>query len=170
VSLHIALLRGVNVGGRNRLAMADLRSALTGAGVCGVRSYLQSGNVVLEAPSEHEAVALVREAALACGVDADVVARSGAEFRQVVADSPFPGADPKRLHLVALDREPTTPDADRFLAHADPLPELVQLRGRHLYVDYRDGVAGSRLQLGRLGQVTATARNWRTVTALASML
>lgn len=150
--------------------MADLRSALTDAGVGGVRSYLQSGNVVLEASGEHDAVALVREATLACGVEVAVVARSGAEFARVVAENPFPGADPKRLHLVALDREPTEQDADRFLEHAEPLPERVQLRGRHLYVDYRDGVAGSKLELGRLGGVTATARNWRTVSALASML
>jgi uncharacterized protein (DUF1697 family) len=98
---RLVLLRGVNLGGATTLRMAPLREALTRAGFADVRSYLQTGNVVLESPHASDgslarAVAVVIEDA--CGVAFDVLVRSPSEVAQVLARLPFgPEAAPRHV-------------------------------------------------------------------------
>jgi uncharacterized protein (DUF1697 family) len=167
----VALLRGINVGGRNSVPMAGLRDLFEQHGCGSVSSYIQSGNVLFT----HEATAraaLARQLADAVagtfGVASPVVLRTTVEIVRVSASHPF-GEDTSRTHVAFLDREPDDPGA---LEPKDIAPDRFELTGAELYLLYPNGVHGSRLTGAlierRLG-VTATLRNWRTVTRLAEL-
>lgn len=164
---YVALLRGVNVGGHRRVPMAELRAALTGLGLRDVATYLASGNAVFT--SDLDAAALERAVHSAIlermSVGTTVLVRSAAELATVVRDNPWPerAADEKKLHAFFLTAEPlAVPDFSRFV------PDEVEVRGRVAYVWYANGAGQSRLQLTMPG-VEGTARNWRTVLALAEL-
>src|SRR5919108_5080455 len=101
---HVALLRGINVGGRNKVAMADLRAVVESLGHGNVATYIQSGNVVFTSDNtDSSAIAAEVERALeeVLGVRSSVVVLSRAELAKVIADNPFPDeADPKHLHAI----------------------------------------------------------------------
>lgn len=163
----VALLRGVNVGGHRRVPMTDLRDALTAAGFGDVRTYLQSGNAVLDADGGEADVAARVRALLAdgMGVDCDVMVRSAEEMRAVAARNPWPDRveDPTKLHVVFLGQAPDGAPATR---HVGPREE-VRLDGREVWVWYGDGAGRSRLVVD--AGIPGTARNWRTVSALVAL-
>jgi uncharacterized protein (DUF1697 family) len=166
VTRWVALLRGVNVGGHRRVPMADLRQGLAGAGLSGVRTYLQSGNAVFRSDSSDagEVAALVREVvAQACGVDADVVVRTHAELADVVARNPWPelASTPKQLHVLFLSQRSDDVHITRV-----GTGEQVAVDGREVWVWYGGGAGRSRLQV-QVPDAVVTARNFSTVTALA---
>ncbi len=173
----IALLRAVNVGGRNLVSMPRLREVLAADGFGEVQTYLQSGNIVASAPQRSSAAVEERIGAVIAqefGLTVPVVARTPAQLAEVIGGNPFPAAAverPKLLHVTFLADDPA---ADGVAAmHSDDLTkQSCRVDGRHLYVDYVDGVHGSKLTPAyferRLG-VEGTARNWRTVLALADM-
>ena len=172
MTTYVALLRAINLVARNRVSMPDLRTALAEAGHAGVRTYVQSGNVVLESDAaaadlERDLRALVAER---FGVDTPVVVRTAAELARVVERNPFAeiADDPKR-HQVTFLSAPPADDVVRDLLAADLAPERVAVDGREIHAWHPQGIQRSplanRLTDKRLG-VTATARNWRTVLAL----
>jgi uncharacterized protein (DUF1697 family) len=173
----IALLRAVNVGGRNMLSMPRLREALTADGFGDVQTHLQSGNIVARAPQRSTAAVEKRIAAVIArefDLTVPVVARTPAQLAEVVERNPFPAAAverPKLLHVVFLAGDPAADGVGAL--HVDDLTrQCCRVEGRHLYVDYVDGVHGSKLTSAyferRLG-VEGTGRNWRTVLALAEL-
>jgi uncharacterized protein (DUF1697 family) len=172
---HIALLRGINLGSRRRVPMGDLRELLAGLGYEDVRTLLQSGNVVLSSDETPEQVRrrLAAEISQAFGFAVDVVVRGRDELAQVVARDPFGelASDPKRYQVSFLSAEPA-PEVARELAAADIAPERVVLSGREIYAWHADGIQRSPLAKllsdEKLG-VTATARNWNTVTKLLEL-
>ena len=172
---HIALLRAINLGGRRRVAMADLRDVLTRAGYAGVRTLGQSGNVVLtsaDAPDELRGD-LERRIAAELGVETAVVVRTRDELADVVARDPLGEVadDPRRYQVSFLSG---TPDAAvvRELEAQDVAPERFVVSGREIYAWHPSGIQRSPLARllsdDRLG-VTATARNWNTVTKLLAL-
>lgn len=172
---QVALLRGINLGPHKRVPMADLRAALERAGYGDVRTYLQSGNVVLSTDLSGDPLAraieeLVREE---LGVDAAVVVRSGDELADVVRRDPFGelASDPRLYQVSFLSGEPDG-GAVQALEAAAEHPERLVVSGREIFAWHPGGIARSPLAeaLGkaRLG-VTATARNWRTVTQLLAL-
>jgi uncharacterized protein (DUF1697 family) len=168
----VVLLRAVNLGARNKVPMADLRGLLEEAGYGDVRTYIASGNVLLDGPGSGAAVSrkLERLIADAFGVTTTAIVRKPAELAAVVADHPF-GRDTSRTHVVFLAKRPTAKAAES-LAAADQSPDKAVLAGKHVYVRYAAGVQGARLspaQLEKLLGVPATHRNWRTVAALAEL-
>jgi uncharacterized protein (DUF1697 family) len=178
VSTRVALLRAVNVGGRNRVPMAELRTALEAAGLKGVSTVLQSGNVVFDAPgSEGEAAAVIRATiAEAFGLDVGAVVRTAAEMHRVVGANPFladgDSRDPATLHVAFLGARPA-PGAAAMLDPDRSPPDALEVRGREVYLSYPGGSGRSRLTLGYLEQtlgVLGTARNWRTLERLAELL
>jgi uncharacterized protein (DUF1697 family) len=175
--LHVALLRGVNVGGKNRLAMKDLARVCEGLGCRDVRTYLQSGNVVYRAPPELAGGMQTRlRAAMAAdlGLDVPVVTRDALGLRAAVEASPFiaRGLDPATVHVMFLAELPEAPlvaalDRDRSPGDA------FEVHAADVHLHLPNGVARSKLTNAwfdaRLRTVS-TVRNWNTVTALAAMV
>ena len=172
---HIVLLRGINVGSRNRIAMAKLREALADAGFEDARTYLQSGNVVLSSDASPDAVArkCKRQIKEAFGLEIDVVVRTRDELADVVQRDPLGdvATNPKRYQVSFLDGE-LAPETVKKLEEAAAEPERFVVSGREVYAWHPEGVARSKLWAALAGRalgVTATARNWTTVTKLLGL-
>ncbi len=172
---QIALLRGINVGSHRRVGMAELRDLLTNLGYRDVRTYLQSGNVVLTSRAKPERLEreLEQQIADGLGVDPQVLVRTRAELADVIARDPLGDVadNPSRYLVSFLSAEPD-PGLVRELAAVDVAPARFVVSGRELYAWHPDGLQRSQLAKllsdQRLG-VTATARNWNTVTKLLAL-
>ena len=176
--IHVALLRAVNVGGRNLVAMADLRSLLSDLGFSNPRTVLQSGNAIFESESatgrqlEH---LLERATSGRLGVDTDYFVRTADQWRAIVADNPFPDearGDPAHL-VMSLLKDAPSPAQVTALQHAITGREVVRARGDHAYVVFPDGIGRSGLTAAvtekHLG-TRATGRNWNTVLKLEALI
>ncbi len=177
MTTYVALLRAVNVGGRNPLALADLRRLVESAGFEDARTLLQSGNVVFRGAARKDAaVERLLETGLEerLGLECDVFVRTEREWAEIVARNPFRAEaerDPARLLVLCLK---VAPDATRVrsLRAAIKGPEVVEAVGRQLYAVYPDGIGRSRLTMVLIerGLATrATGRNWNTVVKLAAL-
>jgi uncharacterized protein (DUF1697 family) len=165
----VALLRGINVGGKGKLPMAQLREMVEGCGFTDVSTYIQSGNVVFRSPdADTDAAAAAVAAAVAAGSDVTttVVVRTAGELASVVADNPFlaRGEDPAQLHVVFLgpDDEPPLPDDPSALAPDEAVPVGSEV---HLFLPNGAGRSKLAAKVGRVG----TTRNWRTTLTLLDM-
>jgi uncharacterized protein (DUF1697 family) len=177
VESRIVLLRGINVGSANRIAMPALREALSDVGFLNVRTYLQSGNIVLETQLQESELSAAVELLIAdrFGLNVPALASGPAEFGEVVAANPFPDAvrDPKRFQVTFLSDAPAADGVRQLEALAAESGERFAARGRALYAWHPEGIQQSklatRLTPKRLGVTIATARNWTTVTTLLEM-
>lgn len=166
----VALLRGVNVGGRSILKMADLRGIAEGCGFDDVQTYLQSGNLVFcTTTSAATSSAALRQALRnEAGREVAIATRTAEQLATVVERCPF--RDPAAVHVtfVVDDADPARPEVepDAFL------PERFEVHDREVYLHLPDGIGRSRLAQtlakGRRG-ATGTTRSWKTVTALAAL-
>jgi uncharacterized protein (DUF1697 family) len=171
----IALLRGINVVGRRQLLMKDLSAILARAGFSSVRTYIQSGNVVLRSTRGSprslaaEIGALLRERA---GFEPQVMVLSPRELAAAVRGNPFPQANRnhKSLHLFFLSARPRCPDLDS-LRRLKKGREGFALDGKVFYLFTPHGFPQCQLhdKVERFLGVRATARNWRTAQELLSM-
>lgn len=170
----VVLLRGVNVGARTKLPMADLRRIAEGCGFEQVRTYIQSGNLVCStAETSSAAVAATLQDVLAreTEVKPAVLARTRDELAAVVEANPYlkRGEDPAHLHVTFLagPAEPALGSLDL----AAYRPEEVAAIGHELHLFLPNGLGRSKLagDLARLKGPTGTTRNWRTVTKLLAM-
>jgi uncharacterized protein (DUF1697 family) len=185
VPTHVALLRGINVGGNNRVAMAALRTVVASLGHTDVETYIQSGNVVFTATgADTAAMAAALEGAIAEALDVRprVVVLSRGELAQVVRDNPYPDvANPKVLHAVFLSAEPEAGVVEVVAAAQRQVAErgsrdTARFVGRTLFLHTPDGLGRSELATllarGR-GPMAAgaggTARNWATVGRLLAL-
>jgi uncharacterized protein (DUF1697 family) len=177
VALTLALLRAVNVGGRGKVAMADLRALLGDLGFAAPRSLLQTGNLVFGsdiAGAELEAL-LEREAAKRLGLATDFLVRSAAEWSEIVAANPFPAMardDPSHLVAMPLKQPPDAAGLEGLRAWI-PGREAIEAVGRELYIAYPDGIGRSKLTgavIERRIGTCGTARNWNTVAKLVALL
>lgn len=172
---RVALLRGINLGPRKRVAMPALRELLGEAGFEQVRTYVQSGNVVLASDAEPGGLERELEQLIAgrFGFEVEVIVRSEQEFSEVVRRNPLAkvAVEPKRYQVTFL-AQPLGPDRVDQLAALAAGAERFVAHGRELYAWHPDGVARSKLW-ARLGStslgVKATSRNWATVTTLLEM-
>jgi len=173
----IVLLRAVNVAGTGSLAMADLRQHLTAAGYGRVRTLLQSGNVVLDAPAGAAAAierSLEQELANRLGLTTTVFARDLAEWQALIAANPFPDEarqDPSHL-LVLAAVTPPAKEAVASLVAAHDGPERIAIGSRHLTIYYAEGIGRSKLTNTRIEKYLGgpvTGRNWNTVSKLREL-
>jgi uncharacterized protein (DUF1697 family) len=172
---QVLMLRGINLGPNRRVPMADLRELLSTTGHEGVRTYVQSGNVVMASdlePSEleRECATLISER---FGFKVPVVVRTRDELAEVVKRNPLGEVadDPKRYQVSFLLHELDAESVKR-LQDLVVAPEALAVDGREVYAWHPDGVARSKLWNGLASQslgVTSTARNWTTVTRLLEM-
>ena len=169
----IALLRGINVGGNRKIAMADLRTALETAGFQEVRTYIQSGNVVLKHDGTHDDQVQKIQQVIAerFGFEVHVVVRSAAEWRDVLKNNPFINQT-DHLHVAFLASQPQ----QEFLNLLEQTPvgeDRWEIRENNFYLFYPNGTANAQLThaiLEKKLKVSATVRNWRSVQKLGDML
>jgi uncharacterized protein (DUF1697 family) len=172
---RVALLRGINLGSRNRIAMPELRDALTGAGYGNARTYVQSGNVVLDStePAAKLEGALEKLIAQRFELEIPVIVRTREELQGVVKQNPLGrvATNPKRYQVTFLGQALDPARLEELNALAQNGEQLAA-SGRELYVWHPDGVGRSKLAMKLAGaglKVKATARNWTTVETLLEM-
>ncbi len=169
---YVALLRGVNLGAHNRVAMADLRRVLAEAGFSEVATHLQSGNAIFGARQRSAAAVerVVEEVLRAqLGLDIDVMVRTPAELAAVVEGTPYPPG--KTLYVGFLKSEPAA-EAAAALDSARFEPERFELRGRELYLHYPNGYGRTKMNgayFERVLERPVTVRNWNVTSALAEL-
>ena len=176
MTTHIALLRGINVGGHKQVAMAYLRQLLGNLGFADVQSLLQSGNLVFRSkkrPSARLELLLETESRRRLGLETEFFVRTAEEWQDVIARNPFRAEahrDPGHLLVMFLKDAPEARNI-KALQTAITGRETVRGDGRQLYITYPDGVGRSKLTNAviekRLG-TRGTARNWNTVLKLCA--
>jgi uncharacterized protein (DUF1697 family) len=176
-TLHVALLRGINVGGKNKLPMKELAEIFAKAGCSNVRTYIQSGNVVFSAAAGDSArlpSLITARIATRFGIQAPVTLRTAAQMRQIVGSNPFleAGAPESELHVVFLADVPDPRRVASLDPHRSP-PDTFEVRGQEIYLRLPNGAAESKLTNSyfdtRLATIS-TGRNWRTVNKLLELM
>lgn len=175
MTTQVALLRGINVGGQKKVPMGDLRELASELGLDNPRTYVQSGNLVVDADLDEAGLVTTLQSGIGdrFGLDVPVIARAASPFVRIAETHPFSGLglDERMLHVAFLDREPDKPVVDLIDTELYQ-PDRLEARGREIYLAYPNGSGRSELNHAllerRLG-VAATARNWRTVSKLAEM-
>jgi uncharacterized protein (DUF1697 family) len=173
---YVALLRGINLGARNKVPMPELKSALESLGFEDVVTYIQSGNVVFRSSSggaKEIAARIEQRIEEVFGLSIAVVLRTPAELKSIAQSNPFlrRETDLTKLHAVFLKSRPSA----KAIAQLDPersTPDEFSVRGHEIYLHLPNGFGRSKLTLDyferRLG-VDATARNWKTVVKLLEL-
>lgn len=176
VKTFLALLRGINVSGRNMIAMPELRSLCVELGWEGVQSYIQSGNLVFKAQSRPPSLQTQLEQAIErrFGFKIPIIVRAAAVWPDYIRDNPFPDVSqtaPNHV-MLALSKTPPKPDAAEKLQQRASSGERIIQVGDALWLHYAEGVAKSKLSPGLLDGLVGspvTTRNWRTVLKLHEM-
>ncbi len=174
--INIALLRGINVGGRNRLPMKELAAMFVDAGCIDVRTYIQSGNVLFRnGPAPVEEIPSLISAAISnrFGFQVPVMTRTARELAGIVRANPFvkADADTTGLHVVFLADQPAADELDSLDPNRSPGDEFVA-SGREVYLHCPEGFARTRLTNSYFDSrlsTTTTTRNWRTVLKLLEL-
>jgi uncharacterized protein (DUF1697 family) len=169
---YAALLRGINLGARNKIAMADLRDVFGAIGAEDVTTYVQSGNVVFRSPTRSAAKlerAIEERIKADLGLEVAVLVRTAPQLGALVAGNPFD--DPATVHVTFLAQKPAAARVRRLDPARSPGDDF-RVAGREVYLNCPNGYGPSKFsnayfekQLG----VAATTRNWRTVTKLAEL-
>lgn len=166
----VALLRGVNVGGKNKLPMADLRALVESLGHVDVSTYIQSGNVVFTGDRSVTPESWQSAIAKQFGLNVTVVLRTASELDKIVNANPFSRVETSTLHVGFMTKKPSVAlvaklDAARFR------PDELSVRGRELYLHLPNGMGRSKLPayLDRQLKISTTVRNWNTVTKLLEL-
>jgi len=174
---YIALLRAINVGGRNMIAMSQLRDLCTDLDLTGAQTLLQSGNLIFQSVKRSERALerlLEMETAKRLGVTADFMVRSAPDLEKIIAHNPFPKeakSDPGHLVVMFLKGTATTKSVDDLRA-AIRGPEVVHAYEKQLFVTYPAGIGRSKLTNSLIEKkltTRGTGRNWNTVLKLASL-
>ncbi len=173
----VALLQGINLGAKRRIAMPALRESMLALGLTDVATYIQSGNVVFTAGalSPNELATRIGDRIRSdFNLDVPVIVRSGDEIQRICTINPFlpDEDDPKRLHVTFLDHAP----GDEVVARLNDVtfpPDDYRVCGQDIFVRHVNGVSGSPIDFARIARALdidhMTSRNWRTVTKLAEM-
>jgi uncharacterized protein (DUF1697 family) len=176
-AIVISMLRGINVGGHNKVSMEELRALYSSLGLLDCRTHIQSGNVIFRTGT-HDLAALARR--ISEGVkrkfafDVEVILRTASELRDVIARNPFAtrqDVPPNKLLVYFLSRDPG-PEAHENIRKLLSKPDEFVLINRELYAYYPNGVSGAKLpptSIDRALGTPMTGRNWNTVTKLLAL-
>ncbi len=173
--VYVALLRGVNVGGKNKIAMAALRSMFEAAGHTDVATYIQSGNVVFRTASAGKTIAPAIEAAIVAetGLRISVIVVSLIDLDQLVHDNPFAGDEynGSKVYTVALNARPSRAAIGKLDPNRSP-PDRFVVVGSAVFLDLPNGAGRTKLTIDYLERtlaIRATARNRNTIETLHRM-
>jgi uncharacterized protein (DUF1697 family) len=174
---HVALLRGINVGGKNKLPMKDLAAMFVEAGCGEVRTYIQSGNVIFSAaPALSARLPNLISAQIAkrFGYKIPVVLRTSEKLGKVIRSNPFlnTGVAEEELNVLFLADMPASRNVEDLDPDRSP-PDSFQVRGQEVYLRLPNGAARTKLTNQYFDSklaTTSTGRNWRTVTKLFELM
>ncbi len=170
VTRYAAMLRGINLGSRNRVAMPALRELFEALRFTDVETHVQSGNVAFSASSKPDAAVIAKRIARDLGVESPVIVRSATELGKLVDGNPFKG-DAGAFHVTLLAAKPKAADV-KAIDVEKFAPDEFAVVGKDVYLRCPKGYGVSKLSNAfwekKLGRV-ATTRNWKTVTALRDM-
>ena len=181
MTIYIALLRGIIVGGHNKIIMAQLKSSLEQLALQNIRTYIQSGNIIFESNESEEDL----QSKIQDKIHEDfeilttVVIRNAEELLQIVRQCPFPeqkiteasiSCKGECLHVALLPTSPTKANRENYLTYANT-KELAVIQGRDIYLLFYDSIRNSKIgsKLDILG-IPATVRNWKTLSKLIKMV
>lgn len=167
---YVAFLRGINVGGKNKIKMETLREVCRALGFSVVKTYINSGNVLFEtAKTNNKKLAAKIEAAIEKEFDLKIktIVRTIGEIEEIIKNNPFEGEfeNDKDVHVFFLDEELPDEKRELLLSNNNENEEYF-VRGREIFCHLKIGVLGSLMgkdYIGKKLKVSATARNWRTV-------
>ena len=173
---YVAMLRGINVSGRNKIKMPDLQALFVGLGHGDVTTYIQSGNVVFTSSAKGAPAlesAITARIARDFGLDVGVVLRTKAELAKVIAANPYVrgGADLSKLHVTFLGAKPEAALVHALDGHTSP-PDEFEVVGREVFLHCPGGYGNTKLNNAfweRKLKTSATTRNWNTVTKLLEL-
>ena len=173
---HVALLRGIHVGGKNILPMKELAKMFADAGCTDVRTFIQSGNVIFKAPAGAPGISdgITSKIEKRFGFRIPVILRTSKQLLQIISDNPFlaAGTDEKALHVYFLANSANA----RAIAGLDPArsaPDAFHVRGQEIYLHLPNGMGRTKLTNAYFDSklsTTCTARNWATVLKLSEMM
>ncbi|MDX2053360.1 MAG: DUF1697 domain-containing protein [Polyangiaceae bacterium] len=174
---HLALLRGINVGGKNTLPMEALREVFAQTGCTKVSTYIQSGNVVFMAPTarlKNLSAELSSKIRSKFGFEVPIILRSASELHAACRQNPFlkAGMPEAALHLMCLKDAPTSTAVAQLDVNRSPGDAFV-VKGRDIYLHCPSGLARTKLTnayFDKALKTTSTVRNWRTVLKLGELL
>lgn len=180
MTIYIALLRGINVGGKNIIKMVDLKRVFETMGLCDVRTYIQSGNVLFKSNEEEETLRKKIENSIesAFGFSVAVILRTAAEFERIRENCPFSeeaiseaesSSEGESLYVCLLTHAPLQEKIEHLNAYRSEDDEY-KVEGREVYLLFRHSIRKSKLasNLHKL-DVPATVRNWKTINKLAML-
>ncbi|MBO0603436.1 DUF1697 domain-containing protein [Sporosarcina sp. E16_3] len=180
MTINIALLRGINVGGHNKIKMVELRQMFEMLGFSGVQTYIQSGNVLFEShESEQSLIKRIEgEIEKVFGFSINVVIRTASELERISNNCPFTEeavaeakatSDGESLYISLLQDKPSQDGIDRIGAYKSDNDKFM-IEGREVYLLFRLGVRNAKLanNLQRL-DVPSTMRNWKTINRLTQL-
>jgi uncharacterized protein (DUF1697 family) len=180
MAIYIALLRGINVGGKNMIKMADLKQAFEAIGLLKVKTYIQSGNVLFESEEKEETLHKKIESKVeeAFGFPVAVILRTAEEIKQVVDNCPFSEkeiseaqstVEGESLYVSLLSQVPSE-EKIGVLSNYKGEKEEYCIKGREVFLLFRNSIRNSKLanNLQRL-DVPSTVRNWKTINKLATL-
>jgi uncharacterized protein (DUF1697 family) len=174
MTIHIALLRGINVGGHNIIKMADLKSMFESLGLHKVKTYIQSGNILFESEEEPDSLRgkIENQIKIVFGLSVPVILRTAEELDSIIKKCPFPSdalAEGESVQISFLMEEPSKEGIDCLYAFKSDI-DAYQLEGKDIYLFFRQSIRNSKLvaRLQKIG-VPVTVRNWKTVIKLDSL-
>lgn len=180
MAIYIALLRGINVGGKNKIKMFDLKHMFESMGINQVQTYIQSGNVIFQSEEDEDflRVRIEHEIKSIFGFEVNVVLRTSAELEYISLNCPFSekevseaksSSELEILYVSLLIQSPAQDGIQRLNAYRTESDEY-QIQGREVFLLLRHGIRNSKLanNLQKLG-VTGTMRNWKTITKLHAL-
>ncbi|WP_409344490.1 DUF1697 domain-containing protein [Paenibacillus sp. MBLB4367] len=174
MTIYIALIRGINVGGNKKIKMAELKSSLQAMGLGRVQTYIQSGNALFESEEEAEPLRrrIEREIHTAFGMTVTVILRTAEELNRLIANCPFAAdslTEGQSIHVTLMTETASQKTVD-LLSTSERGHDEYHVHGQEIYFLFRQSVLDSKLaaNLQKLGD-TATSRNWNTIVKLAAL-
>lgn len=180
MTIYIALLRGINVGGKNKIKMAELREALAELGLPRVQTYIQSGNILFESEEDEKTLCdrIEQQIQNVFGLSIKVIIRTAHELNEIVASCPFSdkqiaeaeaSSEGECLYVSILMEEPKVDQIEKLKAF-DAKDDQYVIKGRDVYLLFSQSVRNSKLtiQVEKLG-VPTTTRNWKTINKLVAL-
>jgi len=181
MTIYVALLRGINLGTKNRIKMADLKRAFEAIGLSRVQTFIQSGNILFESNKDEENLRKIIEHKLEAVFDfsVPVVLRTSTELKQLIKNCPFSEEEIKEAEetskleslYVGLLIQPTYQEGIEHLNAYISQNEKFSINGRDVYLLFRNSIRNSKLanNLHKLN-VLLTIRNWKTINKLVELV